>query len=307
MTTVRQATGHFLASRSSIHTRRRLKKDIMTWQRYCALAGSHALDGSLANAQGFFEYLLANYTPSSAISRLSGVRNWFDCLLENGIIHGHSFREVKRAPVRPAVVEHVEFTDDELQEIMDEAARKGPRWEWLAAMVAYCGLDAAEALRVRSIDVEERDGRTIVHVISRRGIKRALPVHGRLELLTLGLASVFAPTTSLAAPVTSPVLRSDYTAVQVGKIATRALGRPVSLQQLRRNAVIRQYRRGVQPEVIAKWLGHTTDKWVKQTLGLLNPVDKVSAEDVLEAIVAGPADGPPAMPLETDLNALDGF
>lgn len=305
MSTVRQATATFLSSKASVHTRRRLKKDIVTWQKYCASVGVHPLDGSVANAQGFFHYLSASYSPSSAISKFSGVRTWFDCLLDHGIIKGHGFRETKRAKLPKKAIQVVEFSDDELQQIMDCAGKRGPRWEWVVAMVAYCGVDAAEALRVRSIDVEQVDGRTIVNIVSRRGTRRKLAVHGRLELLTLGLASVFAPTTSLAGPVASAVPRSDYTAVQVGKIATAALGRRVSLQDLRRNAVVRQYRRGVEPAVIAKWMGHSKDEWVKQTISYVNPVASVSVADVFDQIVAGPSDKPLPPPSETDLIAHD--
>lgn len=293
MSTVRSSTARFLGSLPSVHTRRRYKKDIMTWQRFCVLADINALDGSAENAQAFLDWLSTQYTPKSAVSRSSGVRRWFDALLADGIIKGHGFRNIKSIPIPKNQVQLEELTENDLALIMTEAKSKGPRWEWLVGMIAYCGVDAAEALRVRCTDIMTVDARTVIAITSRRGTKRRIPVNGRLEMLTLGLASVFAPTTSLGGSIMSvrgADKRSDYACTQVGKIATAALGRRVTVQDLRRNAVVRQYRRGIEIPVIAKWMGHATDRWVKETLGLANPVDSVTQDDVLSQIVVEPGD-----------------
>jgi integrase len=290
MSSVRSATARFLGSKPSVHTRRRYKKDIMTWQRFCAAEGFHALDGSYVRAQAFADWLADRYTPVSVHSRFSGVRQWFDHLLAEGIVAGHGFREAKCVKRVRADIALVSLSDEDLVSIVSAAGVKGPRWEWLMGMVAFCGLDCAEALRVRSTDVRSWDGRTLVRVSSRRGTVREVPVDGRLELLTLGLASVFAPTTSLGGSATalSADRRSDYASVQLGKIASAAMGRPVSVQDLRRAAVRRQFDRGVSVAVIAKWMGHATDRWVRETLGLRNPVDDVSTSDVVSSIVVEP-------------------
>jgi len=57
------------------------------------------------------------------------------------------------------------------------------------------------------------------------------------------------------------------------------------VQDLRRHAVLRQAERGVPVNVIARWLGHTTDQWVRETLGMVAPVAEVTQADVLEAIL----------------------
>lgn len=290
MSSVRSATARFLGSKASIHTRRRYKKDIMTWQRFCAEAGCHSLDGSAPRAQAFADWLAERYTPVSVHSRISGVRQWFDHLMSEGIIVGHGFREARCVKRVRADIKLLPLSDEQLVAIVNAAAVKGPRWEWLMGMVAFCGLDCAEALRVRSADVRSWEGRTLVRVKSRRGTVRDVPVNGRLELLTLGLASVFAPTTSLGGSATSlsSDRRSDYASVQLGKIASAAVGSPVSVQDLRRAAVRRQFERGVPIAVIAKWMGHATERWVSETLGLRNPVDAVSGDDVINSIVVEP-------------------
>ena len=290
MASVRTATARFLGSKTSVHTRRNYKKAIMTWQAFCAESGFHALDGSYLRAQAFADWLAAKYTATSVHSRFSGVRSWFDYLLEEGVIAGHGFREAKLVPRVRSDIPLVELNDDDLVAVVNEAGLRGPRWEWLVGMVAFCGLDCAEALRVTSKDVRTWEGKTLVRVLSRRGTVREIPVDGRLEVLTLGLSSVFAPTTSLGGSKTSLTAdrRSDYASVQVGKIATKALGMPVTVQDLRRAAVRRQYERGVAPAVIAKWMGHASDRWVRETLGLRNSVEFVSQSDVISQIVVEP-------------------
>lgn len=283
MATVRSSTARFLGSKASVHTRRRYKKDILTWQRFCKEHGVHALDGSVVNAQAFADWLAVQYTPLSVNSRFSGVKKWFDHLLADGIVKGHGFREAKvvKRVYSPVTVGTV--SDADLELILDEAAGKGPRWEWLVGMVGFAGVDCAEALRVRPLDVRTWDGRTVVRVTSRRGTQRDVVVSGRLEVLTLGLAAVFAPTSSMGGSSVasrSADRRSDYASVQVGRIASAALGRSVTVQDLRRSAVRRQFERGVAPHVIAAWLGHATDRWVKECLGVKNPVAEVSREEV---------------------------
>lgn len=258
----------------------------MTWQRWCRENDVHALDGSVLNANLFLEWLEERYTSASVLSRFSGVGRWFDYLLEHGVVKGHGFKNVKR-PKRVRVLSSFRIpTEDELHALMEHAATKGVRWEWLLGMVAYCGLDPAEALRVKSTHVRTWEGRTLVSVTSRRGNRRELPVDGRLEVLTLGLASVFGPTTSLVGQLTS-----KYVSEQLGKMAFEAVGRHITVQDLRRYAVLRQAERGVPVPVIAKWLGHTTDQWVRATLGMLNPVAEVSTADVIELILVEPDGG----------------
>jgi hypothetical protein len=118
--------------------------------------------------------------------------------------------------------------------------------------------------------------------VSRRGRAREIPVDGRLEVLTLGLAAVFAPSTSLAG-----VSSTSYAAQTVNRLAKAAVGRSVTVHDMRRWAVRRQFERGVEPAVIARWLGHSHDQWVRDTL-LLNPVGDVSFQDVVDQILVEP-------------------
>jgi hypothetical protein len=67
-------------------------------------------------------------------------------------------------------------------------------------------------------------------------------------------------------------------------MSREATGRLINVQDLRRYAVLRQAERGVPVPVIARWLGHTTDQWVRETLGLVNPVAEVTQADVLDSI-----------------------
>jgi integrase len=280
MATVRSATARFLGDQASIHTRRRYKKDIMTWQRWCGEFGVHPLDGSVLNATMFLEWMEDRYTRSSVLSRFSGVSRWFDYLLEHGVIKGHGFRNVAK-PSRDRRPRSFQLpSEDELLALMDTAAKLGPRWEWLAGMVAYCGLDCAEALRIKSTDVRTWEGRTLVKVVSRRGNAREVPLDGRLEIVTLGLAGVFAPTTPLGPPLTS-----EWASQRLRALSREATGRTITVQDLRRHAVLRQAERGVPVNVIARWLGHTTDQWVRETLGMVAPVAEVTQADVLEAIL----------------------
>lgn len=176
--------------------------------------------------------------------------------------------------------------DGEMVEVMRAFAGRGPRWEWLVAMVAWGGCDCAEALRVRKTDVRTWEGRTLVTVRSRRGNRREIPVDGRLEVLTLGLTAVFAATTTLGG-----VFGSKYATETINDVASVAVGRRLTVQDMRRWAVHRQFERGVSTAVIARWLGHTSDRYVRQTLRLLDPVMLVSQADVIAQIVVEPDGG----------------
>lgn len=258
----------------------------MLWQRWCRDNDVHALDGSALNAALFLEWLEEHYSSSSVQSRFSGVCRWFDHLLEHGVIKGHGFRNVKRPKVVRTMSRVTIPTENELGLLMEHAAGRGVRWEWLVGMVAYCGLDTAEALRIRSTHVRTWEGRTLVTVTSRRGRRREVPVDGRLEVLTLGLASVFGPTTSLVGKMSS-----DWAQRQIKVMSLEACGRHITVQDLRRYAVLRQAERGVPVPVIAKWLGHTSDEWVRATLGMMNPVAEVSTADVIDLILVEPDGG----------------
>jgi integrase len=255
----------------------------MLWQRWCAEHDLHALDGSVLNAQLFMEWLEESYSSSSVQSRFSGVCRWFDYLLEHGVIKGHGFRNVKR-PKRVRNFSAVRIpTPTEMEVLMEGAAAKGVRWEWLVGMMAYCGLDSAEALRVTATHVRTWEGRTLVTVSSRRQRRREVPVDGRLEVLTLGLSSVFGPAIPLAGKLTS-----DWVQKYLKILSVETVGRHITVQDLRRHAVMRQADRGVPIAVIAKWLGHTTDEWVRTTLGMESSVAAVSTADVIEQILVEP-------------------
>jgi hypothetical protein len=62
----------------------------------------------------------------------------------------------------------------------------------------------------------------------------------------------------------------------------------LNVQDMRRWAVRRQHERGVPVPVIAKWLGHTTDRWVRQTLRLTDAVAEVTAAEVISSILVEP-------------------
>jgi len=255
----------------------------MLWQRWCSEFGVHPLDGSAVNAGLFLEWLQASYSQSSYLSRFSGVSRWFDYLLEHDVIKGHGFRNVKR-PKRVRNFSAVRIpTPAELEALLERAAERGVRWEWLVGMMAYCGMDSAEALRVTSAHVRTWEGRTLVTVSSRQNRRREVPVDGRLEVLTLGLASVFGPTTPLAGKLTS-----DWVQKYLKILSVKAVGRHITVQDLRRHAVMRQAERGVPVPVIAKWLGHKTDEWVRTTLGMETSVEAVSTADVIDQILVEP-------------------
>ena len=280
--TVRGVTANFLAGYSSVATRKRYKKDIVTWQRWCAEVGVHPLDCTAVHAQAFVDWMAARYTPGSVASRRTGVAKWFDALVEAGVVpvHGlHSVDVPKRAARQPFTGMP---TEDEMRAVVERAAGMGPRWEWIVSMIGWAGCDCGEVLRVTKQDVRTWEGKTLIRVQSRRGRFREIPVDGRLEVLTLGLAAVFAPATSLAG-----VSSSSYAAQTVNRIAREAVGRAVTVHDMRRWAVRRQFERGVDPAVIARWLGHSTDQWVRDTL-MLNPVGDVSFRDVVELIVVEP-------------------
>ena len=283
MRSIRSVTASFLGSYPSVHTRKRYKKDIVTWQRWCAEQGVHPLDCSVANAQQFVDWMSAQYTSTSVASRVCGVAKWFDALVDAKVLRAHGLHSVK-LPKR-AIVLNLESipTDDEMMLVMAEAAKLGPRWEWLAGMVAWAGCDCQEALRVRGIDVRTWEGKTLVTVRSRKQNRREIPVDGRLEVLTLGLQSVYAPTTPLAGTMTS-----EWATIRLGKVASVATGRRLGVQEMRRWAVRRQFERGVPVPVIARWLGHTTDRWVRQTLRLTDDVAEVTAAEVISSILVEP-------------------
>jgi len=283
MASVRSITAHHLGAYASIHTRKRYKKDIVTWQRWCGLVDVHPLDCTQVNAQLFVDWMVLQYTSASVSSRVCGVAKWMDALVVGGVVKSHGLHSVK-LPKRVVVLSSDCLpTDDEMVQVMRAFAWRGPRWEWLAAMVAWGGCDCAEALRVRKTDVRTWEGKTLVTVRSRRGNRREIPVDGRLEVLTLGLTAVFAATTTLGG-----TFGSKYATETINEVASGAVGRRLTVQDMRRWAVQRQYDRGVSVAVIAKWLGHTSERNVRQTLRLLDPVALVSQADVVAQIVVEP-------------------
>ena len=283
MASVRTITAHHLGAYASIHTRKRYKKDIVTWQRWCGLVDIHPLDCTQVNAQLFVDWMVLQYTSASVASRVCGVAKWMDALVAGGVVKSHGLHSVK-LPKRVVVLSFDCLpSDDEMVQVMRAFAWRGPRWEWLAAMVAWGGCDCAEALRVRKTDVRTWEGKTLVTVRSRRGNRREIPVDGRLEVLTLGLTAVFAATTTLGG-----TFGSKYATETINEVASTAVGRRLTVQDMRRWAVHRQFQRGVSTAVIAKWMGHTNDRYVRQTLRLLDPVALVSQADVVAQIVVEP-------------------
>jgi len=279
MSTVRSVTAQFLASKKSLETRDRYKKDIVLWQRWCKENGVHALDANWKHCQAFIDFLRERYAPSSVQSRVSALTSWFDALMKAGIVHGHGWRDAwVPKPFRRLEAPYVP-SEDELRAIMDAAGKAGPRWEWLVGMVAYCALEPAEALRVRGMDVRTVNGQTLLRVRGRAERARDVAVSGRLEVLSLGLAAVFAPTSPLAGGLTP-----DRASVRVKRFVEAAIGRPLTAQELRRASVYRQYRRGVDPLIISKWLGHTNERWVRRVLSLPSRLKTVSQDEVIAAI-----------------------
>lgn len=286
MSTVRASTARFLAKQKNHHTRARYKQDILLWKTFCAEHNLHALDGSFFAAQLFSEWLESRYTSSSVHSRFSGVRRWFDQLLRDGVIKNHGFRNVVLPKRDRRVNELVIPTEDEVAAMVLEASKAGPRWEWLVSMIAYGGAECAEAQRVRSTDVRSWEGRTLIRLRSRAGYTREVPVDGRLEVLTLGLAGVFAPTTPLG-----PTVQLRYVRTRLTQFSTAGCGRVLNILHLRRFAVKRQADRGVPVAVIARWLGHRRDDEVRHTLQMATPMDAVTTDDIVKLIQVEPDGG----------------
>ena len=285
--TVRSITANWLGGFKSFETRKRYKKDVVLWQRWCRDVGIHPLDCSTVNCQAFVDWMGTQYAVSSVRSRSNGVSLWFSALVKGGVIPANGMKGVKLpALVKSATVSDCVLSEDDVTAIMGHAASFGPRWEWLVAMTAYGGCESAEALRVRGGDVRTWEGRTLVRVRSRGNVVREIPVDGRLEVLTLGLQAVFAANSALGG-----VFQARYATARIAVIASGALGRHVKQQDLRRFAIRRQFDRGVPVGVIAKWLGHKTDRWVRQMLGVGDPFDDVSAEDVIDLIFVEPDGG----------------
>lgn len=280
MATVRGVTARFLGGYKSPQTRLRYKKDIMLWQKFCEENAVHPLDARAVNCQAFIDWLSGRCSPASVRARRSGVSSWFNALVRariipaNGML-GVDLPERDEKPVYACVV-----SDEDVSRIMEHVSQLGPRWEWLVGMVVYGGCDVAEALRVRGADVSTREGRTTIHVRTRHGSVRRIPVDGRLEVLTIGLSQVFAASSPL-----SGLTNNQHASNKLANVVSEAVGRRVTAQDLRRFAVKRQADRGVSPEVIARWLGHSEDRWVRRTLGLDSSVAGVSWEDVTNSIV----------------------
>lgn len=280
MATVRGVTARYLGGFQSPQTRLRYKKDIMLWQKFCLEYGFHPLDFKTAVCQEFVDWMAQTKTPGSVRARIVGVSGWFDALVDARIVPSNGMRGVKKPKWGDRSPSENDVSDADVAAIMVRLGEIGPRWEWLLGMVAFGGCEPVDAVRVRGVDVRTWEGRTLVRVRSRYGHVREIPVDGRLEVLTLGLSQVFAPSSPLGG-VTSPV----YVANKLRKVCVQAVGRPITMMDLRRYAVRRQYARGVAPEVIAAWLGHGQDTFVRRTLGLPSAVKAVKREEVLDSIV----------------------
>ena len=272
------------------------------WQRWCKENGVHALDANWRHCQAFIDDLRGKYAATSVQSRVSALTCWFDALMKAGIIHGHGWRDAwTPRPFRRVETPYVP-SELELRKIMDEAGKAGPRWEWLVGMVAYCALEPAEALRVRGMDVRTVDGQTLVRVRGRAERARDVAVSGRLEVLSLGLAAVFAASSPLFGVVTP-----EYVSGRIKRFTMAAIGQPLNAQVLRRASVHRQYQRGVDPLIISKWLGHTNERWVRRVLALPSRLRQVSLEDVIAAIAVEDDGGRFGAGVETDSTLPDGL
>lgn len=280
MATVRGVTVRYLGGLGSPQTRLRYKKDIMLWQRFCEDHGYHALDCRTVVCQEFVDWLASSRTAGSARARVCGVSGWFDALVDARIVPSNGMRGVKLPRSGPYVAAPDVVSDDDVAAIVRSVAELGPRWEWMLGMVAFAACEPVDVVRIRGVDVRTWEGRTLVRVRSRYGKVREVPVDGRLEVLTLGLSEVFAPSSPLGG-VTAPV----YMANKLRKRASDVLGRNVTMMDLKRYAVRRQYARGVAPEVIARWMGHSSDALVRRTLGLPSAVSAVSRDEMLGSIV----------------------
>lgn len=280
MATVRGVTARYLGGFQSPQTRLRYKKDIMLWQKFCLENGYHALNCQTAICQEFVNWMALTKTPGSVRARVAGVSGWFDAMVAARIVPSNGMRGVKTPKLGAYCPSESPVGDADVDLVMRKLADVGPRWEWLLGMVAFGGCEPVDAVRVRGVDVRTWEGRTLVRVRSRYGHVREIPVDGRLEVLTLGLSQVFAPSSPLGG-VSSPV----YVANKLRKVASEAVGRPVTMMDLRRYAIRRQYARGVAPEVIAAWLGHNQDLFVRRTLGLPSAVKAVKQQQMLDSIV----------------------
>lgn len=280
MATVRGVTARYLGGFKSPQTRLRYKKDIMLWQQFCEAHGYHALDCRTAVCQEFVDWLAVSRTPRSVRARLYGVTGWFDALVEARIVPSNGMRGVKTRKVDVNERRECPVSDEDVALLMRGAADFGPRWEWMLGMIAFVACEPVDLVRVRGADVRTWEGRTLIRIRSRYGAVREVAVDGRLEVLTLGLSEVFAPSSPLGG-VTAPV----YVANKLRKIAAKILGRNVTMMDLKRYAIRRQYARGVAPEVIARWMGHTSDMLVRRTLGLPSAVGAVGRDEVLGSIV----------------------
>lgn len=282
MSTVRGVTARFLGGFKSPQTRLRYKKDIMLWQKFCEENAVHPLDARAVNCQAFVEWLSARCSPASVRARRSGVSGWFNALVRARIIPANGMLGLEMPKMTQSSVPACVVSEEDVALVLKRFSELGPRWEWLVGMVAYAGCDVAEALRVRGADVRIWEGRTTVRVRTRHGATRDIPVDGRLEVLTVGLSEVFAPSSPLAGLTSTP-----HVCTRLSRLASEAVGYRLTAQELRRFAVRRQAARGVSPEVIAKWLGHSEDRWVRRTLGLSSSVSEVIWEDVVSSIVVG--------------------
>lgn len=280
MATVKSVTAQFLSQYESRFSRYRYRKDIQLWRRFCDETGRHPLDGSVDSGQAFWHWMEAQFPLMSCKSRFSGVLQWFDALVEGRIIKGHGLRTVKKTPGKYKPKRPPRKLDDaELDVLLAWFRRKGPKYEWFVAMVAYCSLTPAEVLAVRKSDVRYWDGRCLLTVRNRKGWRREIPLTGRLEMLTVGLGEVFGPTVPLCGFQTA-----EHMIDLLKKASTEVLDKSVTFFELRRNAVIRQSDRGVPPAVLAKWLGHRTDKWVRITCRIDGDVWATTPEQVFEHV-----------------------
>lgn len=282
MSTVRGVTARFLGGFKSPQTRLRYKKDIMLWQKFCEENAVHPLDARAVNCEAFVEWLSARCNPASVRARRSGVSGWFNALVRARIIPANGMLGLEMPKMTQTSVPACVVSEEDVVLVMKRFSELGPRWEWLVGMVVYGGCDVAEALRIRGSDVRIWEGRTTIRVRTRHGTTRDIPVDGRLEVLTVGLSEVFAPSSPLAG-----LTSTQHVCTRLSKLASEAVGYRLTVQELRRFAVRRQAARGVPPEVIAKWLGHSEDRWVRKTLGLPSLVSEVVWEDVVSSIVVG--------------------
>lgn len=275
---LKTVTATYLSAMSQ-ESRRVVLRHLRAWQRFCDTHGFHVLDGRVQNAEAFADFLRTNYTPKSAFNRFVAVRAWMDVLTRERVIKSHGFGAVEFSqpvlPVRPVRV----LADSDLEKIMEVAKGHGPRIEWLMGMLCFAGVDIPEACQVRSTDIRTWEGRTLVRIRTSSRLTREVPVNGRLEVLTLGLSAVFAPTTRLVG-----VNRPKATDL-VREITTEALGEYFVARELRRTAIERQLRRGVELPVVAKWLGYEEVGQLRKLLGYADPVAFVSDTDLVEKIV----------------------